>query len=308
MDGKVLLVEYSAYERQKIRNLLGIIGQFEVIDAEDINLFKQMDLDIKNLKLIIVDLSFPSEVNGLAALLKISNSNIRKVPVIVISQTDSLELREEVLKYSARDFIVKPYHVKRLEASIRGIVRTEAAFYYDTTNISDIIMPFDFYIEREIRFAKRTNTPLSLILITTLQMGRAPGYVQLVTDDLKKSVFSIAAAESKEVLRLTDTIVMNGDRDIIIVLPCTEEDGARLVCEKIVKLSEPEFKKLSIDKSQRIYPVYVTFPGDGESFQQLMETAFKRVSDKEMLEKITLIPTDAREYADKSYNRYRRWL
>ena len=125
---------------------------------------------------------------------------------------------------------------------------------------------------------------------------------------MRKSVFSIAAAKSREALRLTDTIVMNGNRDIIIVLPGTDEIGARLVCEKIVKLLDPEFKRLSIDISQRVYPVYVTFPDDGNSLQQLMATAFKKVSDKEMLEKITSIPTDARKYADKSYNRYKRWL
>lgn len=308
MDGKVLLLEYSAYERQKIRHILSTAGQFEVIDVGNISQFKLLDLAIQGLKLIILDLSFPSEIDGLGVLAKINNSGSKKVPVIVISQTDSLELRDEVLKYSARDYIVKPYNVKRLEASIKGIVRTEAAFYYDTSNISDIKMSFDSYMDREIKFAKRTNTPLSMILITTLQMDQDSVTERPITDSLRKSIFSIAVDKSRESLRSTDTIVMNGDRDIIIVLPCTEDMGTRLVCEKIVKLSEPEFRDLSLDKSQRIYPVYVTFPDDGDNFQQLMETAFKKVSDKEMLEKITSIPTDARKYADRSYNRYKRWL
>jgi hypothetical protein len=52
----------------------------------------------------------------------------------------------------------------------------------------------------------------------------------------------------------------------------------------------------------------VTFPEEGENFQQLMETAFRKVSSKEMLEKITSIPTDARNYADKIYSRYKRWI
>ncbi len=308
MDGKVLLLEYSAYERQKIRHILSAAGSFEVIDVGNISQFKLLDLDIQDLKLIIMDLSFPTEIDGLGVLTKIYDSVSRNVPVIIISQTDSLELREEVLKYSARDYIVKPYNVKRLEASINGIVRTKAAFFYDTASIGDINMSFDSYIEREIGFAKRTNSPLSLILITTLQMDQKLEIGEPITDGLRESVFSIAAAKSKESLRLTDTIVMNGNRDIIIVLPCTEEIGARLVCEKITKLSEPEFKGLSVDISQRVYPVYVTFPNDGESFQQLMQTAFKKVSDKEMLEKITSISTDARKYADNSYNRYKRWF
>lgn len=308
MDGKVLLLEYSAYERQKIRHILSAAGRFDVIDVGDINQFKLLDLDIEGLKLIIMDLSFPTENDGFGVLRKIRDSSSRNVPVIVISQSDSPDLREKVLGYSARDYIVKPFNVRRLEASIKGIVRIEKEFYYDTSHISEINMSFESYMEREIKFAKRTNTPLSLILITTLQMDRNSEAGHPVTDNLRKSVFSIAAAKSRESLRLTDTIVMNGNRDIIIVLPCTEEIGARLVCEKIVKLSEPEFKSLSVDISQQVYPVYVTFPEDGESFQKLMETAFKKVSSKEMLERITSIPTDARKYADRSYSRYKHWI
>lgn len=308
MDGKVLLLEYSAYERQKIRHILNTRGRFEVIDVGDISQFRLLDLDIEDLKLIIMDLSFPTESEGLGALHRISASASRNVPVIVISQADSLELRDAVLKYSAKDFIVKPYSVLRLEASIKSLVRTKAEFVYDTSDIGEIKMSFDSYIDREIKFAKRTKTPLSLILITTLQIDGRLEIGPQASDSLKKSVFSIAAAKSREALRSTDTIVMNGTRDIIIILPCTEEIGARLVCEKIVKLSEPEFKSLSVDISQRVYPVYVTFPEDGKSFQQLMETAFKKVSDKEMLEKITSIPEDARKYANRVYNRYRRWL
>ncbi len=308
MDGKVLLLEYSAYERQKIRHILSTAGSFEVIDVGDISQFNLLDLDIQDLKLIIMDLSFPTETAGLDVLSKISRSACRGVPIIVISQSDSLELRDKALKFSARDYIVKPYNVNRLEASIKGIVRTNTAFYYDTASIGNITMSFDSYIEREIRFAKRTNTTLSLILITTLQLEQKQDAGEPVTERLRESVFSIAAAKSREVLRLTDTIVMNGTRDIIIVLPCTEVIGARQVCEKIIKLSEPEFKILSTDISQQVYPVYVTYPEDGDSFQQLMEVAFKKVSDKEMLEKITSIPTDARKYANKSYNRYKRWF
>jgi PleD family two-component response regulator len=308
MDGKVLLLAYSAYERQKIRHILDTIGSFEIIEVGNISQFKLLKLNIQDLRLIIMDITFPTEIDGLNVLMKISTSEIKNVPVIVTSQTGSLELRSGVLKYSAKDFIVKPYNAKRLEASIYGIIRTENAFHYTTSNIDEISMSFDSYVEREIKFARRTNTTLAMILMTTLQTDQTTEHEQQVTDALRKSVFSISVSKAKEALRSTDTIVMNGDRDILIVLPCTEEAGARMVCEKIIKLSEPEFKGLSLNQNQVIYPVYVTFPKDGETFQQLMQQASKKISDKEMLEKMVSISTDARKYANRSYNRYRRWL
>jgi DNA-binding NarL/FixJ family response regulator len=70
MDGTVLLLDYSSYERQKIRHILEKAGRFEVIEAGDIRQFRLLDLDIMDLKLIIMDLAFPSESDGLDVLRK----------------------------------------------------------------------------------------------------------------------------------------------------------------------------------------------------------------------------------------------
>jgi hypothetical protein len=40
-------------------------SRFEVIDVGDIRQFWLLDLDIEDLKLIIIDLSFPTELNDL---------------------------------------------------------------------------------------------------------------------------------------------------------------------------------------------------------------------------------------------------
>jgi len=308
MDGTVLILDYSSYERQKIRHILDKTGSFDVIEVGDIRQFMLLDLEISDLKLIIMDLALPSEKDGFEVLKRIQASLGSKVPVIVVTQSDRPELKAETVRYSVRDYVVKPYPVKRLEASIKSIVQPQDRFYYDTKQIADIRMPFDAFVEREILLSRRAGIPLSLLLITTLELERGRNAGEPITDSYRKSVFGIAARMAREALRATDTIVQNGDRDIIIVLPCTDEACARLVCDKIIRLTEPEFKKLSADRNMHIYPVYVTSPQDGESFQALMHKAFKKVSDKEMLEKIVSIPTGTRKYAASSYNRHKFWL
>lgn len=308
MDGVILVMDYSAYERQKIRHIIEKAGRFNIIEVGDINQFKLLDPNIEDLKLVVMDLAFPTEADGFVALNSIKNLEGGNVPVIVMSQSDRPELKQEALKYSVNDYIVKPYQVKRLENSIRSILPTEDSFFYNTEKISNISMSFDSYVQREIKFSRRSGAPLSLILITTLQLGSKAESGQSITDDYKTSVFTMAVRNARDALRETDTIVLNQNRDILIVLPCTDEVGAQLVSEKIKKSMDLEFSKMNIDLNGYIYPVYVTFPKDGKSFQQLMQKAFKRISDKEMLEKIVSIPTDTRRYADKSYNRYRRWI
>lgn len=308
MDGTILIMAYSAYERQKIRHITEKTGNFNIIEVGSNNQFHLLDLEIGDLKLVILDLAFPTENDGFETLKAIRASEKKDVPVIVIAHSDNHELKVEALKYFANDYIIKPYQVKRLESSIRSLVRVIRDFHYDTGQIEEIRMSFDSLIEREIKFSKRTRSPLSLILITTLQVQNRIGIGNQAASGNKAAIFKIAAQKAREVLRATDTIVINQNRDIIIVLPCTDEAGARLVCAKIISEMRPEFEKIKADQNEYIYPVYVTFPMDGDSFQILMQTAFKMVSSKERLEKIVSIPTDTRKYADISYNRYQKWF
>lgn len=308
MEGTIIIMDYSAYERQKIRHIAARIGQFDFIEVGDYNQFKLLDLDIGDLKLIIMDLDFPTETDGFSALAKIRSSKARNVPVILMAQTDRPGLKAEGLKYSVNDYIVKPYSAKRVESSIKSLVQAEKEFFYDTSGINNINMSFDNYVEREIKYSKRTKAPMSLILITTLQLNAGADSDRQIPDEYRASIFAVAAKKAREALRSTDTITINHNRDIIIVLPCTDESGARLVCEKIKSLTEPEFKKIDPDNNRYIYPVYVTYPKDGDSFQSLMRMALKKVSDKEMLERIVSISNSARKYADRSYNRYKKWF
>jgi len=308
MEGTIIIMDYSAYERQKIRHIAEKTGRFNIIEVGDYNQFKFLNLDIRDLKLIIMDIDFPTETNGFGVLAKIRSTAPPNVPVILTSQADRPGVKAEALRYSVNDYILKPYQAKRMESSIRSLVQVEKEFFYDTSGINSISMSFDNYVEREINYSKRTKTPMSLILITTLQLntGAAPG--RQIPDEHRASIFSIMAKKAKEALRSTDTIAINHDRDILIVLPCTDEKGAQLVCEKIKSQTETEFKKINLDGSKYIYPVYVTYPKDGDNFQSLMKVAFKKVSDKEMLERIVSIPDGARKYANRSYYRYKKWF
>jgi PleD family two-component response regulator len=308
MDGTVLIMDYSSYERQKVGHILDKIGSFNIVEVGGIKQFKLLDLEEVDPILILLDLAFPAENDGFEALKIIRSAENNDIPVIIVTHSDKHELKTEALKYSVNDYIIKPYPVKRLESSIRSTVRISSSFHYDTARIEEIRMSFDDYISREIKYSKRTKNPLSFVLITTLQLQAvAEGRTQTGHENAA-AIYTLALQKARESLRATDMIVMSNNRDIIIVLPCTDETGAQLVCEKIRTQMEPEFEKMHASKNEYIYPVYVTYPKDGDSFQTIMENAFKKVSDKEMLEKIVSIPTGTRKFADKSYNKYTKWF
>jgi PleD family two-component response regulator len=247
------------------------------------------------------------EKDGFEALERIRSSESSDVPVIIVTHSDEHELKNVVLKYGVNDYIVKPYAVKRLESSVKSLVHIIRDFHYDTSGIEEFKMTFDDYISREIKCSRRTQSAFSLLFITMLQIksesANKPG-----SEDGRAAVYSIAARKARESLRSTDTLFINNERDIIVVLPYTDHNSARLVCEKLRGQMELEFEKTGTERNECIFPVFVTFPKDGDGFQALMETAFKKVSDKEMLEKIISIPTETRSYADRSYNKFRKWF
>lgn len=309
MDGTILVLDYSSYERQKIKHILEKAGTFDVIEVSSSTQFKLLNLNMGNLRLIIMDLAFPSEEEGFEILGSIRGSEYTSnVPVIVVTRSDLLEYKTAALKYSVNDYIIKPFQVKRLESSVRSFVHSKDLFHYDTSGIGNITMSFDEYVIREIKYSKRMQCPLSFVLITTLKIKEDKnGFTQTEISN-KEKIFSIAAQKARISLRVTDTVVISKSRDIIIVLPCTGEPGAKLVCEKIKAGILQDLTSINADLNDYIYPVYVTYPKDGENFQTLMESAFQKVSEKEMQEKIISMSQDAKKYSTNSYNQNRRWL
>ncbi len=309
MDGTIVILDYSSYERQKIKHILEKIGSFDTIEVSSSTQFKLLSLKLENLRLIIMDLAFPSEQEGFE-ILKIIRSNeyAANIPVIVVTRSDQLEYKTAALQYAVNDYIIKPFQIKRLESSVRSFVRLEDNFHYDTGGIGNITMTFDDFINREIKYARRIQGPLSFVLITALKLKEERDGIIHTEISNKDKIFSLAAQKARSILRTTDTIVMSKSRDIIIVLPCTGESGAKQVCEKIKAALFQELLKINADLNDYIYPVHVTFPKEGEDFQKLMENAFKKVSEKEMLEKIVSITPTTRKYSNTRYNQFRKWF
>lgn len=310
MDGTIVVMDYSSYERQKIKHVLEKIGNFEVVEVASIGQFRLLEINFDSLQLIILDLSFPSEAEGFEVLSSLRGSpNTGDIPIIVLSKSDKQEHKAAALQYSVSDFIIKPYQIKRLENSIRSIVRLQEGFHYDTSAMGSIVMSFDHFMSRELKLAKRTGCPLSLVLVTALRIKWEDAEVEKEeTAHRYEAAFSIASEKMRSAMRATDTIVMNGMRDVIAILPCTDHEGAESVCDKIKTQIDEDVKSAQMDPDAALYPVHVSFPEDGDSFQALMESAFKKVSDKQMLEKIAQIPANQRKYANRRYNQFRKWF
>ncbi len=59
MDGTILIIDYSEYEREKIKITFDNIGEFEFIEIKNPNEFYNLKKLNTDISLIIIDIEFP---------------------------------------------------------------------------------------------------------------------------------------------------------------------------------------------------------------------------------------------------------
>ncbi len=118
MTGKrILVVDDEAFITNLLRNGLSDEG-FEVITAD--NGFEGiLAVEEQQPDLVITDIMMP-RVSGLEFLQALkNNAATRKVPVILISAMDQIDMVEQGLDMGALDYITKPFKINEIIGKIR---------------------------------------------------------------------------------------------------------------------------------------------------------------------------------------------
>lgn len=308
MDGTVLLIDYFEYEREKTKIIFDNIGEYDFIEVENLKKFYSIFKDLDSITLIIMDIAFPVEKEGLEVLSAIrNNSRTANTPVIIATKSDNPGHRHAALKFKVSDYILKPYPTKRLENSVRSVLKICQRFRYEFDSAHVISMSIEDYISKEFKVASRAGQSLSVILMAPVGLEKEPSEQSTqISSELQDQIQNLAIEKVKLSLRSTDTAILNANRDILVILPFTNAAGAQKVLQKIQDNVREGLKSLNINYDDYYYAVSVTFPNDGKTFQSLMEKAVKKVEDKIMLEKITSIGVNILDNARNSYKKFNK--
>ncbi|KNY28605.1 response regulator [Pseudobacteroides cellulosolvens] len=311
MDNKILLLDNSEVDREKMKYIISELGKFEIIDVASFNEINSIEVSLACFSLIIIEINFPTEKDSFSLISAIrSNAETKTVPIIVIAKPNNPQIKSLALKYSVNDYIEKPVNPTRLQSSIRSLVRIEAKFKYIVNETAKIIMSFEEYFAKELYMAKRTKQHLSIVLITLVKpkeeklLGGSSNYIYSM--QLKEKAYTTAIDKVKQSLRVTDYAILN-NKDIIIVLPNTNMAGAKVVDTKITAKIDTSLCEFNLKFNDLFFSTTVTYPEEGSDFQSLMNAAIKKVSDKEMLEKFTNILDNTKQNVSSSYTRYKKY-
>jgi len=310
MDNKILLIDNSQVDREKIKYIISELGKFDIIDIASFHEINNLEISLACFSLIIIEIASPAEKEGFSLISMIrSTPETKAIPIIVTAKPNNSHIKNLAHKFSVNDYIEKPVKPARLQSSIRSLVRIEAKFKYIVNETAKIIMSFEEYFAKEIYMAKRTKHHLSIVLVTLVKpkeeklLGNS-NYID--SFQLKEKAYAIAIDKVKKSLRITDYAILN-DKDIIIVLPNTNAAGAKVVDTKITTKIDTGLSDINLRFNYLFFSTTVTFPDEGSDFQSLMNAAIKKVSDKEMLEKFTNILDNTRLNITENYTRYKKY-
>jgi diguanylate cyclase (GGDEF)-like protein len=231
---KILLVDDST---TNLRILGAILSpDYDILVAISGGTALEIARDPEPPDLILLDVQMP-EMDGYTVCQILKEDDLtRNIPVIFITAVDGSQAETKGFELGAVDYITKPYSPLVVRARVGTQValkqRTDLletmAFLDGLTGISNR-RQFDRQLEKEWSLMMRRSAPLSLLLIDIDYFKRYNDhYGHGAGDDCLRLVARTIASVIK---RPGDLAARYGGEEFAIILPDTDEKGARVVAE-----------------------------------------------------------------------------
>jgi two-component system cell cycle response regulator len=241
---RILVTDDSRVIRQAIRKILST--DFEIIQAENGAVAWELLSRGEDIQALITDIEMP-EVDGYELICRLRGSedtNLRDLPVIVITGTDDESTRHRAFACGATDFIIKPIDSIQLQARVKAYVRydqatkelTERTAVLEEQAITDPVTGLRsrrYFVERgeqDLAFATRRGKDLTVVRIEIddfKKIYRAHG--DEICDRLLMWLAKLLVANA----RVEDTVARIAGAEFAILANAAGIDTASVVCDRV---------------------------------------------------------------------------
>jgi two-component system KDP operon response regulator KdpE len=194
---KVLVVAEEASQRFQLRHTLNAFG-FDIGEASN-GVHALLRLRMIDYEAVLLHSPAP-EANGIEVCRQLRNFNPR-LPVLILSDRDSLDHRVEALETGADDYMIKPVAERELTARLRSAIRryrAPLASTIDRLAVRDIVLdPTLHRVEKAGKEIRLTPLEFRALHILMEQAGKPVTHATLLT-----SLWSPERAERREHLRV----------------------------------------------------------------------------------------------------------
>src|SRR5713226_3110316 len=242
---RILVVDDSRVMRKAISRILN--PQFDLIETEDGEAGWEALLGDEAIDVIITDVEMP-RLDGHALLTRIRSSEImriREMPVIVITGAEDEPAKQRAYACGATDFVIKPIDGVQLLACTRAQLKpdqipgkpaeTTAALAGEEANRDPLTQLYNrrFFMQRgeqDVAFAKRHNSPLSLVKLDIDNLKTIfDKYGDHAADNILVKLAQILLAK----MRQEDTVGRLGGTEFAVLLPSAQHVEAAALAERL---------------------------------------------------------------------------
>ncbi|WP_027964709.1 response regulator [Halalkalibacillus halophilus] len=179
----------------------------------------------------------------------------KAIPILMMTNHLNKNMFDEVREHGVLDFILRPFEYEDLVRRVKRIVPVSSV----TISIEDLL-------KQESARAERGGTSFSILLIKVTN-GKEVSF----HDSMK--LLQILREQCASTLRKTDMVTEFGNK-LLILLPMTNREGAKIVEQKISQLIVKEKGSMP---SQSVEIGAASFPDGNKRPEQLLSLATERL-------------------------------
>ncbi|ENM5888276.1 diguanylate cyclase [Vibrio mimicus] len=193
--------------------------------------------------LILLDVELP-DMNGLIVCAKLkSNPATQDIPVLFITSKTDTGFEEKVFDAGAADYIVKPLKPRVVAARAQTHLAYHKAIRLldkmaHTDSLSSLAnrLKFDEQLNVEFRRSRRQSEPLTVVMVDIDEFKKFNDHFGHIAGD--ECIRKIAHTLRSITKRPADLAARYGGEEFALILPSTEEEGAKSMVNELINAVE----------------------------------------------------------------------